>query len=189
MTLVSQADVQNNLAYCTLYPLFPRIKESKKKYLHQVQNACFSYDNDPRFARWHTRKYNIAMKLHFCHAKQCCYGSSIDALGYWWKLNLQNYFTCDSKRKALMLLWMKVSATNFILTQETAYILVLNILGFGAIVILVLFYERIIAMKCAVTTITTAYWVMNISILQALEIASTRATHSITTMSSRRSRH
>ena len=56
-----------------------------------------------------------------------------------------------------MLLWMKVSATNFILTQETAYILVLNILGFGAIVILVLFYERIIAMKCAVTTITTAY--------------------------------
>ena len=67
------------------------------------------------------------MKLHFCHAKQCCYGSSIDALGYWWKLNLQNYLTCASKQKELMLLWMKVSATKFHPdTRNSLYICVEN---------------------------------------------------------------
>ena len=37
MTLVSQDDVQNNLAYCTLYPLFSRIERIQNEYLHQVQ--------------------------------------------------------------------------------------------------------------------------------------------------------
>ena len=41
--------------------------------------------------------------------------------------------------------------------QETAYTFVLKILGFGAIVTLVLFYGRIIVMKRAVTTIKTVY--------------------------------
>ena len=113
-------------------PVSTRIKRIQNEDLHQIRrNVCLSYDNDPRFTRWHQDKQIYsALNFHFSLFKQRrinAQKSSINPICSWYCLlamilikdNNPSYLTRASQLKHIITWQPQITHKRTIMTNFT----------------------------------------------------------------------